>query len=394
MSILNGTRIAAQLLAVFAAMGCFALTGQGQAPQPEKPPRPRVGQAVRSPDVQADGRVTFRFRGPNASTVGVVWEGMPRLEMKKDDQGNWSGTTSALAPDFYCYRFLVDGVALADPANPLGKPIVTGGNESLVHVPGPASLSWEARDVPHGTLHRHLRPSAVLGEARGFWVYTPPGYDPADKQTYPVLYLLHGVMDDASAWTTAGRADVILDNLIAEHKAKPMLLVMPLGYGFAPVAERMSEAFGGPATQKKIMDVLTRYLLEEVIPEVEREYHVTKDREARAIAGLSMGGSQALSIGLNHRDRFGWMGSFSGALVMYGGAFGEWFPDLAGQAKPPMRLLWIACGTEDFLLAVNRKYTDWLKAKEVRFTAVETPGAHAWPVWRRNLTAFAPLLFR
>jgi len=142
------------------------------------------------------------------------------------------------------------------------------------------------------------------------------------------------------------------------------------------------------------MDVFSRYLVDELIPKVEKEYRVTKDRDARAIAGLSMGGSQALFIGLNHPDRFGWIGSFSGALIMYDTPLEKWFPDLMAKANPPVRLLWIACGTEDFLLGTNRKFRNWLKSKKLPFTEIETPGSHAWTVWRRNLIAFAPLLFR
>ncbi len=366
----------------------------GQSPQPENRSQPRWGQAVRSPEVLSDGRVIFRFRAPNAREVFLARDGVPRRAMSKNDQGIWSVTTEALPPDLYSYVFIVDGVALADPANPVFKPIVTGGAESLVHVPGPASLSWEPNDVPHGTLHRHSYQSALIGEAREFWVYTPPGYDPAAARTYPVLYLLHGVLEDASAWTAAGQAHVILDNLIAARKVRPLLIVMPFGYGFANVPDRIAEQFGTLSTQKKIMDVMTSNLLDEVIPQVERAYRVTKNRDARAIAGVSMGGSQALYIGLNHLDRFAWIGSFSGALIMYYGLFREWFPDLTAGANPRIRLLWMACGTEDFLIGINRKYKDWLKANGVRFTAIETPGAHTWPVWRRNLSEFASLLFQ
>ena len=385
--------IAPSILA-FVVCSMSSAPARGQAAAPEASSKPRVGHAVRSPEVLPDGRVTFRFRAPGAKEVSVVREGEPRLSLTKDDRGIWSATTDKLAPDIYTYTFVVDGVAIADPANPLCKSIVNGGHESLVHVPGAAALAWEAGDVPHGTVHRHVHRSKVVGEAREYFVYTPPGYDAADKHCYPVLYLLHGVMDDASAWTTAGRADVIFDNLIAQRKVKPMLVVMPLGYGFANVADRMNEQFGGPALQKKFLDAMSAYLLDELIPAVEGGYRVAGDREARAIAGLSMGGAQALYIGLNHPDRFAWIGSFSGALVMYGGPYAKWFPDLSAEGRPKLRLVWISCGAGDFLLGVNRKFTDWLKSNGVRCTTVEPPGAHAWPVWRRNLIEFAPQLFQ
>jgi enterochelin esterase family protein len=199
-------------------------------------------------------------------------------------------------------------------------------------------------------------------------------------------------MEVASAWTTVGRANVILDNLIAEHKVQPMIVVMPLGYGFASVPDRMSEQFADPVTQRKLADAFSRCLLEEIIPEVEKAYRVKKDRADRAIAGVSMGGSQALFIGLNHPDRFAWIGSFSGALIMLA-PFDQWFSKL-NEGTGDLRLLWIACGKADFLADVNEKYRNWLKSKGVHFTAVETPGGHTWPVWRRNLAEFAALLFR
>src|SRR5262249_19784036 len=161
--------------------------------------------------------------------------------------GVWSVTTDPLPPDIYPYSFVVDGTTVADPSNVLVKPIVMGGNQSLVHVPGPPELSWEENDVPHGTLHRHCYHSKVAGEGRDFFVSTPPGYDPAGQVKYPALSLLHGITDDASAWTTAGRANVILDNLTATGKVKPMLVVMPLGYGFPNVAEDLFKLFRDPA---------------------------------------------------------------------------------------------------------------------------------------------------
>jgi len=371
-----------------------ATTADSQTAPIQSHTLPRIGQAVRSPEVQPDGRVTFRFRAPNAKDVLLIRENAPKLALRKDDRGIWSATTDPIAPDFYCYRFVVDGVALADPANSMSISVATGGFESILHVPGAASLSWERNDTSHGILHCHTYQSAAIGDTREFWVYTPPGYDASLRKTYPVLYLLHGVMDDASAWTTAGRAHIILDNMIARHKARPMIMVMPLGYGFPNVPDRLAEQFGDPSSQKKILDVFSHSLIDEVIPNVERAYRVKKDRSSRAIAGLSMGGAQALYIGLNHQDRFAWVGSFSGAFVMYGERLEEWFPELTLSANPRLHLLWMACGTEDFLLGVNHKCTEWLKSKDVQFTAIETRGTHAWQVWRRNLTEFTPLLFR
>ena len=196
--------------------------------------------------MQSDGRVTFRFRAPNAKEVKLNLTGAKAGPMVKDDQGVWSVTTDPLPPDYYEYAFVADGVALLDPSNPVRIPNLLS-SDSEVHVPGPGSLPWEVNDIPHGTIHHHFYRSAVVGDDRDFYVYTPPSYDPAAAKLYPVLYLLHGFSDDASAWTVVGRANVILDNLIAQGKAKPMLIVMTLGYG-APeiVSRRGTGAFRDP----------------------------------------------------------------------------------------------------------------------------------------------------
>ena len=192
----------------------------------QTPPAPVV-----SPEVHADGTVTFRFRAPNAKEAAVSLEGATKdLPMQKDEDGVWSATSGPLAPDFYGYSFVADGVHLIDPSNPLLKPNILN-TTSQVHVTGPASLPWEVGDVRHGKVHHHFYKSTVVGDQRDFYVYTPPEYDGSGKQKYPVLYLLHGFSDDASGWTSVGRANVILDNLVARNKVKPMLVVMPLGYG-------------------------------------------------------------------------------------------------------------------------------------------------------------------
>jgi enterochelin esterase-like enzyme len=353
----------------------------------QTPPAPII-----SPDVQTDNRVIFRFRAPNAKEVALSLEGAPKdLTMQKNEQGIWSVTTGALDPDFYGYAFVEDGVHLIDPSNPLMKPNLLN-TSSQVHVPGPASLPWEVSDVPRGEVHHHFYKSAVVGDHRDFYVYTPPGYDPRRKQTYPVLYLLHGYSDDASGWTAVGRAHVIMDNLIAQGKAKPMLVVMPLGYGAPEILRRGFGAFNNPELRDRNFAKFTEALLAEVLPRVESAYLVNKDRNSRAIAGLSMGGTESLLTGLNHLDKFAWVGAFSsGGLA---DEFDKDFPGLDAKANSQLKLLWIACGTDDRLIELNRKLRGWLETKGVHKVDVETPGAHTWMVWRRNLAAFTGLLFR
>ena len=205
---------------------------QPPATTPQAPAAPVV-----SPEVLLDHRVTFRLRAPYAKDVSVQMDGASGpLVMQRDAEGIWSATTEPLAPDYYGYFFLMDGAAVLDPSNNTIKPNLLYRANELHVPPGPAnpespSPSWEIADVPRGEIHHHFYHSKVVGDERGYFVYTPPGYNPRGKQTYPVLYLLHGFSDDASAWTAVGRANVILDNLIARGKAKPMLIVMPLGYG-------------------------------------------------------------------------------------------------------------------------------------------------------------------
>jgi len=345
-----------------------------------------------SPEVHSDNRVTFRFHDPNAAEVLLGLEGAKPAPMQKDDQGTWSLTIGPLDPDFYGYFFQAYGVGLIDPSNPLMKPNLLN-TQSMVHVPGPASLPWEMNNIPHGVVHHHFYKSGLVGDQRDFYVYTPPAYDPSAKAKYPVLYLLHGFSDDASGWIAVGRANVILDNLIASGKAKPMLVVMPLGYGAPEIVKR---GFGGfnddDLLRRKNFEKFTSTLLTEVIPQVEKQYRVSEDRNSRAIAGLSMGGSESLLTGLNNLDKFAWMGAFSSGGL--GEDFAADFPLLDSSANSKIRLLWIACGTDDELITRNRSFREWLKSKGIHHDDIETPGAHTWMVWRRNLASFAPQLFR
>ena len=372
---------------------CLILSSFSAAQQskPAQTPPPQPPAPLVSPEVHPDATVTFRFRAPNAQEVKLTREGAEAAPMQKDDQGVWSVTTASLAPDYYGYSFVADGVRLIDPANPLLKPNLLA-TENAVHVPGPSSLPWELNDVPHGEIHHHFYKSAVAGDDRDFYVYTPAGYDPSAKKTYPVLYLLHGYSDDASGWTAVGRANVILDNLIAQGKAKPMVVVMPLGYGTMEFVRRAWGAWSHTELRDRNFSKFREALLTEVMPRIESEYRVGKDRNGRAIAGLSMGGSESLLTGLNNLDKFAWIGAFSSGGIPED--FQTDFPSLDAKANQQIRLLWIACGTDDRLITVNRNFREWLKSKGIQHTDIETPGAHTWMVWRRNLAEFTGLLFR
>jgi enterochelin esterase-like enzyme len=362
-----------------------AQENKSQTPvRPPQPPPPLV-----SPEVHADGGVTFRFRDPNALDVKLEREGTEPVAMQKDDQGVWSVTTAPLVPDYYGYSFIADGERMLDPYNHLLVPnFLTPANAVYVRGNNP----WDATDVPHGVIHHHFYKSAVCGDDSDYYVYTPAGYDAAAKKTYPVLYLLHGFSDDASGWTAVGHANVILDNLIAQGKAKPMIVVMPLGYGTMEMIRLGWRAWSHTEVRDKNFANFREALLAEVMPRVESEYRVARDRNSRAIAGLSMGGSESLLTGLNNLDKFAWIGAFSSGGIP--DDFDKDFPSLDAKVNSQIRLLWVACGTEDHLITVNRKFRDWLKSKSVDHTDIETPGMHTWMVWRRNLVEFTQLLFR
>jgi len=352
---------------------------------------PVFSQSIVSPEVKSDGRVTFRIKAPNAKEVRVQCESLQSSPMQKDEQGVWTATTDPLEPDYYGYSFTVDGLRVIDSNNPLMKYNLLS-TESEVHVPGPASLPWEINDVPRGVVHRHTYKSAAADDERAYFVYTPPGYNAASEKHYPALYLLHGFSDDATAWWSVGQANVIFDNLIARGEVKPMIVVMPLGYGTMDILHRGRGRARDPDLGKRNATQFRATLLDEVLPQVEKEYRVSADRKERAIAGLSMGGAESLTVGLNNLDRFAWIGAFSSGGVDTN--YAKAFPNLDAKANESLSLLWISCGKDDGLVKANREFVHWLEAEGVRHTWTEVPGVHSWRVWRRNLAAFTPLLFR
>jgi enterochelin esterase family protein len=354
-----------------------------------------LAQPLISPEIRADRSVTFRLNAPTAKDVMLYCEAFSRPQsMRRDEQGIWTFSTTPIAPDIYVYSFVVDGQRVLDPLNPEIKYNLFS-TENQLHVPGPTTLPWEINDVPHGVIHRHHYRSVVVGEERDVWIYTPPGYDSATAQKLPVLYLLHGFSDSEDAWVSAGRANIILDNLIARGEAKPMLVVMPRGYGNGEVISNSWELFRTQGWQATWQDSNAKYgesLLNEIIPLVEKNYRVASDRNSRAIAGLSMGGTQSLLIGLNSPDRFAWIASFSAGGIPED--YEKNFPGMSEKLSQELRLLWIGCGTEDGLIADNRKFSSWLKSRGVANTREETPGRHTFLVWRRYLTHVVPMLFQ
>jgi enterochelin esterase-like enzyme len=352
------------------------------------------GPFVQSPDVHPDGSVSFRLWVPNAHNVSLNLEGRKDpIAMQKGEQGLWSITINPLAPEIYGYFFEADGMHLLDPSNTVIKPNQLS-LSNLVVVPGTPPRPWEITNIPHGIIDHHFFHSTIVGDNRGFYVYTPPGYNPDADVRYPVLYLLHGYSDSASAWTQVGKANLILDTLIAEGKAKPMIIVMPLGYGAPEIVQRNPEpggAFHNEGLREKNFNNFQASLIDEVMPRVNRMYRVNTDRDATAIAGLSMGGAESLLTGLNRLDKFSWAGAFSAGGL--GTDLAQAFPHISAADNQKLHLLWIACGTDDRLITTNRTLIAWLKRKGIQLTQIETPGMHTWMVWRGDLVSFAPLLF-
>jgi enterochelin esterase-like enzyme len=348
----------------------------------------------RSTVVHADHSVTFSYKDGAAAKVTLALEGVAKpMPMVKDEAGVWTLTTQTLAPEIYGYHFEADGDTRLDPGNPhMTVNLVNVSN--MLFVPGDSPQPWEPTDVPHGALDHYIYTSAtVLGlpaHQSAYVVYTPPGYDAKAEKPYPVLYLLHGWSDSELGWTAVGRANLIMDNLLAEGKIKPMVVVMPLGYGDISFI-RGHNVWDDPATIDHNTNLFAQALLTEVLPRVEAEYRVSKDRNDRAIAGLSMGGLESLQVGLTHTGQFAWIGGFSSAVHNL-----EYVTQLASldPKAANLRLLWVACGTEDHLIEPNRKFIAFLKTKDMPVTQIETPGLHSWLVWRDNLIHFAPLLFQ
>jgi len=347
--------------------------------------------ALKSHEINPDRSVTLRLYAPTAASVTVSVDYDRSVPMAKGSDGVWTYTTPPLVPALHMYGFTSDGTAVLDPLNPAADPCLRLMTNEVT-VPGPAQI-WDVADVAHGVVHRHIYRTAVIrgleGDAETYYVYTPPGYDSRSGRTYPVLYLLHGWTHVAESWMHCGQANLILDNLAAQGRTVPMIVVMPLNYGdmdFVLGADQWDD----PSKVAHNLGVFSTALLTEIIPQVEALYRASPRRGDRAIAGLSMGGGQSLVIGLEHPDVFGWVGGFSAAVGYHD--LDAVFPNMSPRTAP--ELLWVSCATSDGGFPGTERFIAWLKTKGMAPMAVETPGVHNWAVWRDNLIHFAPLLFR
>lgn len=380
------------------ALGAFVLFASSMLAQPAAPadtqgtpPAARGGRGGRgggnalvSPEVHPDRRVTFRLAAPNAQNVTVTgqWD-YKNHELTKDANGVWSITLGPIEPSYWIYNFTMDGVAIADPVNPQVK-LRMRTSASLLSVPASPTAPWDPRmDVPHGAVDINWHNSKVTGDTRSYHVYTPPGYDPSGTTRYPVLYLLHGNNGTPSDWTAAGRANFMADNLIAEKKLVPMIIVMPWGHAVP---------FNGPQGENDA--TFDRYLTGEVIPAVDQKYRTATGPANRAILGLSMGGRHALKTGLAHLDLFAHVGGYSAAGIPdFDTRFKDLLADPAGT-NGKLKLLWVGCGRADSLFSANERIVASLNTAKIKHTFFASDGAHDYFFWRQCFIETAPMLFR
>ncbi len=387
-----------RLLAISALFASLAAPGTAQEPPATPPPPSRaprgggMGGPARSPVISPDRHVTFQLRAPLATEVTLSGQFMSGAQpLVKNSDGLWSITIGPVPPEIYEYNFTIDGIKTIDPGNYDVKFGSTASTiASLLEVPADKPTFYDAQQVPHGEIRTNWYDSKSLNSIRRVTIYTPPGYDSSGKTKYPVLYLFHGANADETAWTRLGHVNLILDNLLAAGKIKPFIVVMPFGYPSPPSAP--STTPGGGFTS--ITEEFGKDLMGDVIPYIQSHYRVDTDRDHRAIAGLSMGGVESLTIGLNHPELFSYVGGFSAAISP--ATFPRDFASLVADPKTAnknLHLLWIGCGTDDGLFGASDGFSKFLDTAQVKHTFYKIPGAHTWIVWRQFLQEYAPQLF-
>ena len=371
------------------------------------------GVPIVSPEVKADHTVTFRISAPAADSVQITGDFLPIVKMEtqyglmdvpgtakltKDQKGIWSFTTQPLGSDLYSYTVIVDGLKTTDPNNVyIIRDVASVFNVFIVG--GGKGDLYQVSKVPHGSVTRRWYDSPGNGMARRVTIYTPAGYE-TSKEKYPVLYLLHGMGGDEEAWIALGRASQILDNLIAQGKAKPMIVVMTNGNVAQEAAPGESSlGYSKPSMQMEhTMDGKFEETFPDVIKFIESNYRVKAEKSSRAIAGLSMGGFHSLHISRFYPNTFDYVGLFSAAIIANDKATSKVYENfdstLEAQMKNGYKLYWIGIGKSDFLYKANAEYRAKLDKIGMKYTFVETEGGHTWTNWRVYLSQIAPLLFK
>lgn len=388
---------------------CFALLASLWCPAQENPPAD-AGQPASSnvpgaqyPRIFSDLRATFQIKAPGAQKVEL--ELGRRYPMVSDSNGVWTVTTAPLVPGFHYYSVVIDGVAVCDPASETFYGM--GRQASGIEVPSKGEDYYQVKDVPHGEIRERPYFSKTTGAWRRIFVYTPPDYDSNREARYPVLYLQHGGGEDERGWVVQGRVNHIMDNLIAEKKARPMIIVMEKGYARKPgepeVPLRPPSGGGSmPPDFSRMFSALEEVFIKDLIPFIDATYRTKTNREERALAGLSMGGMQTFVIGLKHLETFAHLGGFSGAGGGFGG--GAFDPKTshngvmadADAFNKQVKVLFMSIGTEEGERFYNsvKKYRDALEQAGIKTVYFESAGtSHEWLTWRRSLREFAPLLF-
>lgn len=365
---------------------------------------------VVSPEIHGNNTVTFRFKAPKAVRVQLTGDFLPVqknakfeapgiVDLKEGQEGVWEYTTpEPLKPELYSYSFIVDGLRVNDPSNVyLIRDVSTLTNVFIIG--GDRADFYKVNPVPHGTVSRVWYDSPALGLERRMTVYTPAGYETGGKR-YPVLYLLHGMGGDEEAWISLGRTAQILDNLIAQGKAKPMIVVMPNGNASQEAAPgESSRGMVLPTMQlPKTMEGSYEQAFPEIVKFIDKNYRTIKSKSGRAIAGLSMGGFHSLHISKQYPDMFNYVGLFSAAIMPNKEASSPIYENMEGKLKVQFdknpALYWIAIGKTDFLYKANEEYRKLLDEKGYKYTYYESDEGHIWKNWRIYLTEFVPMLFR
>ena len=384
-------------LAIGVLLCALGIAGQRGAIAQTPPRQPTPNDTLISPEVLPDARVAFRIYAQKASTVtlrGDWLEGPDPVALTKDDVGVWSVTVGPLRPDYYSYALTVDGVRTLDPKNPTIKQGIAS-VDNMFFVEGGEAAFQTQRAVPHGDIRKVWYSSTTLGTERRLHIYTPPGYDKSTSR-FPVLYLLHGGGDEDSGWSTVGRAGIILDNLLADKKALPMLVVMPNGSLPRPPATPGAPA--NPAVTLALQERFTNELMKDIVPFVEKNYRVTSGASSRAIAGLSMGGGQTLRVVTTHPDQFAYAAIWSAGLnpqmtsdfeTRAGAFLGN-----ADKTNKGFRLLSISVGDKDFALAGSKNLSTVLTKHGITHQMHVSGGGHTWINWRQYLNDLAPRLFK
>lgn len=365
---------------------------------------------VVSPEIHDNNTVTFRFKAPKAVRVQLIGDFLPVqknakfeapgiVDLKEGQEGVWEYTTpEPLKPELYSYSFIVDGLRMNDPANVyLIRDVSTLTNVFIIG--GDRADFYKVNPVPHGTVSRIWYDSPALGLERRMTVYTPVGYETSGKR-YPVLYLLHGMGGDEEAWISLGRTAQILDNLIAQGKARPMIVVMPNGNASQEAAPGESSRGMVPPTMQlpKTMEGSYEQAFPEIVKFIDKNYRTIKSKSGRAIAGLSMGGFHSLHISKQYPDMFNYIGLFSAAIMPNKEVSSPIYENMEGKLKVQFdknpALYWIAIGKTDFLYKANEEYRKLLDEKGYKYTYYESDEGHIWKNWRIYLTEFVPMLFR